>query len=132
MWNGCPIKILGGTEVEIKDKKYSITPSIRKVLVNTSYDTAKSMNDKDEVFFKDILQKNKYYNHKSTKGSISGRDKYNKNILDKDVRRNLNLGTKLDGRGIEKNIIPSNVIDIYTRLAVLLRLKLSGQIDTLR
>ena len=37
----------------------------------------------------------------------------------------------LKGRGIEKIIIPSNIIDLYTRLEVLLGLKLSGHTDTL-
>ena len=36
----------------------------------------------------------------------------------------------LQGEGI-KSIIPSNIIDIYTRLEVLLGLKLSGHTDTL-
>ena len=36
----------------------------------------------------------------------------------------------LQGEGI-KIIIPSNIIDIYTRLEVLLGLKLSGHTDTL-
>ena len=37
----------------------------------------------------------------------------------------------LQGQGIEKNIEPSNIIDIYTRLEVLLGIKLSGHTDTL-
>ena len=37
---------------------------------------------------------------------------------------------KLQGQGV-KIIIPSNIIDIYTRLEVSLRLKLSGRTDTL-
>ena len=37
----------------------------------------------------------------------------------------------LKGGGIEKYIIPSIVIDIYTRLEILLGLKLSGHRDTL-
>ena len=32
----------------------------------------------------------------------------------------------LEGRGIEKILIPSNIFDIYTRLEVLLSLKSSG------
>ena len=36
----------------------------------------------------------------------------------------------LQGEGV-KNIIPSNIIDIYTRLENLLGLKLSGHTDTL-
>ena len=66
-----------------------------------------------------------------TKSCISGRDRYIKNDLDNDVSRILNLDTKLKGRGIQKIIIPSNVIDIYTRLEILLGLKLSGHTDIL-
>ena len=43
MWNGYPIKTLGGTEVEINDKKYNIFQGIQKALVNTSYNIAKLM-----------------------------------------------------------------------------------------
>ena len=39
--------------------------------------------------------------------------------------------TDLKGQGIEKIIIPSNIIDIYTRLEILLGLKLSGHSNTL-
>ena len=64
---------------------------------------------------------------------MSGRDRYITYELDNDVSRilDLNLNTKLKVRGIEKTIIPSNIIDIYTRLEVLLGLKLSGHTDTL-
>ena len=37
----------------------------------------------------------------------------------------------LTGQGIEKIIVPSNINDIYTRLEILLGLKLSGHTDTL-
>ena len=37
----------------------------------------------------------------------------------------------MKGLGIEKIITPSNIIDIYTRLEILLGLKLSGHTDTL-
>ena len=37
----------------------------------------------------------------------------------------------LKGQAIEKIIIPSNIIDIYTGLEILLGLKLSGHSDTL-
>ena len=89
------------------------------------------MNDKDKVVFRDMLQKTNYYNRKPIKGRKSGRDKYIKNNLDNDVRRILNLDTKLDGRGIEKIYIPSNINYIYTRLEILLGLKTSGHSDTL-
>ena len=37
----------------------------------------------------------------------------------------------LQGQGLEKIVIPSNIIDIYTRLEILIGLKLSGHTDTL-
>ena len=37
----------------------------------------------------------------------------------------------MKGRGNGKIITPSNIIDIYTRLEILLGLKLSGHTDTL-
>ena len=66
-----------------------------------------------------------------TKGRMSGRDRCIKNDLDYDVSGILNLDTRLRDRGIEKNIIPSNIIDIYTILEILLQIKLSGHTDTL-
>ena len=57
-----PIKMLRGTKLEINESKYNIYPGIRKVLVDHSYDTAKSMTDKDKLIFRDILQKTGYYN----------------------------------------------------------------------
>ena len=62
---------------------------------------------------------------------MSGRDKYNKNNLDNDVSKILNLDTKLKGRGIEKFIIPSNMTVINTRLEILLGLKLSSHPNSL-
>ena len=43
----------------------------------------------------------------------------------------MNLDTKHNGERFEKIIIPSNVIDIYTRLETLLGLTLAGHSDTL-
>ena len=51
MINNYPIKMLRGTLVEISNKKYIISPRIRKVLADQSYDTAKSMTDKDNLIF---------------------------------------------------------------------------------
>ena len=95
------------------------------------------MSDKEKVVFRDILLKTDYYKRIPSKGRLPGRDEYINNELDDDVARILNLDTKpktkpkFKGRGVEKIIIPSNIIDIYTRLEVLLGLKLSGLTDTL-
>ena len=65
-----------------------------------------------------------YENYNPKSGEVnSGRYKNTKN--------NFFKPNNLQGRGIEKIIIPSNIIDIYTRLEVLLGLKLSGHTDTL-
>ena len=61
------------------------------------------MNDTEKLVFRDILQKTKYYNRIPTKRRLSGRDRYIKKDHDNDVRRILNLDTKLKGRGIKKN-----------------------------
>ena len=62
---------------------------------------------------------------------MSGRDIYIKIDLGKVVRRILKLDTKFKGKGIEKIVKPSNIIDIYTRLEIILGLKLAGHSDTL-
>ena len=40
-------------------------------------------------------------------------------------------GVDIQGQGIQKIIIPTNIFDIYTRLDILLGLKLSGHTKTL-
>ena len=129
--NNYPIKTPKGTNIEINEKEYNITPGLQKVLTDHSYDTAKSMSDKDKLIFRDFLVKTGYYKHKPGKGRMQGRDRYIRYELDNDVIRIMDLKTKLKGRGIEKIIIPNNIIDIYTRLEVLLGLKLSGHNNTL-
>ena len=89
------------------------------------------MNDLEKLVLRDILQETVFYKRLPTKGRMSSPDIYIKNDLDKDVRRFLNLDTKIKGKGIGKIVIPSNIIDIYTRLEVFLGLKLFGQSETL-
>ena len=129
--NNIPIKSPGGTRIEVNENEYDLTKGIRNVLTIKTYKSAKSMNDTEKVVFRDFLSKTGYYSRKPTRGKPSGLDNYIKNELDDDVRKILDLDKKLKGRGIEKIIIPSNIIDIYTRIEVLLGLKLSGHTDTL-
>ena len=84
-----------------------------------------------KVFLEISYKKTNYINRKRQKGPMSGRDRYIQNKLNDDVIKILNLDEQLKGRGVEKIIIPSNVIDICTRLEILLGLKLSGHTDTL-
>ena len=108
MLNNLPIKSSGGTEVEINDNKYNITPGLQKVFTDKTYKTAKSMNDNDKIVFRDIILKTGYYNRIPSKGRMSGRDNYIQNDLDNDVARilNLDIKPKLNGKGVEKTIIP--------------------------
>ena len=131
MLNNIPIKSPGGTKILVDENEYDLTKGIRNVLTKKTYKSIKSLNDNEKVVLRDFLSKTGYYSRKPTKGKQSGSDNYIKNKLDNDVRRILDLDKKLKGKGVEKIIIPSNIIDIYTRLEVLLGLKLSGHTNTL-
>ena len=89
------------------------------------------MSHKDKVIFRDNLVKTGYYKYKPGEGRMPGRVRFIRYELDNEVRRIWKLDKKLKGRGIEKIIIPSNIIDIHTKLEILLGLKLSGHTDTL-
>ena len=69
------IKTLGGTNIEINENEYNKTPGLQKVFTDTTYETAKSMSDKEKVVFRDILQKTNYNTYKPGKGKMSGRDR---------------------------------------------------------
>ena len=58
IWNGYLFKKLGGTETETNENRYDITAGIRKALTDSTYKTAKAMNDKDKTVFKDFFSKN--------------------------------------------------------------------------
>ena len=72
------------------------------MIVDSTSDTAKSMNDTAKLVFRDIIQKTDYYKRKPSTGRMSGRDRYTKNDLDSNVRKIFNLDTILKGRGVEK------------------------------
>ena len=129
-------------KIKIDNKEFTLTPEIQKAMTNTNYNF-KSMNDDDVLNFANILE-TVDYNHKQD--THSARSKYIKNNLQNRVDKILNPPSSsttyqtepatseesdLDGSGISKIIIPSNIIEIWTRLEVLLGLKLSGHTDTL-
>ena len=70
-------------------------------------------------------------NYNPSKDTNSKRTKSIKIDLKEQVHRIRNPLLALQDQGVEKIIIPSIIIDIYTRLEVLLRLKLSGHTDAL-
>ena len=82
----------------------------------------KKLNNQEREVYNNILETLNFENYKPISGeSKSGRYKQSKSLFNK---RNLN------GEGV-KIFVPSNIIDFYTRLDILLGLKLSGHTDTL-
>ena len=125
---GVPIKSLGGDRIQVYDNIYEFPLEIHKALSNSS-DTGKSMkNENDRRTLDNFLTGVGYTGNgderTSQKKFFTSLFKQFKNIKKEEP-------DKLQGQGIEESIIPSNIIDIYTRLEVLLGLKLSGHTDTL-
>ena len=122
-WNGKPVNISGDSRIEIYGINFNITPDLQNVFTDTTGKSLEKLNKKENRTYKKLLDTLNYKNYKHKPGEKnSGRYKNTKNIL---------IPINLQGRGIEKIIIPNNIIDIYTRIEVLLGLKLSGHSDTL-
>ena len=121
-WNGKPVNISGDSRIEIDGINFNITPDLQNVFTDTTGKSLEKLNKKESRTYKKLLDTLNYKNYKHKPGEKnSGRYKNTKNIL---------IPINLQGRGIEKIIIPNNIIEIYTRLEVLLGLKLSGHSDT--
>ena len=137
-WNKIPIIPLGGNMISINDEEYNIKPNIQNYFTKT-YLTTKNMSNEDKLTIYNILKNLGFYSTHHVRGMNSFRMKDALYNLSKAVEKIQNpllpeiedREDILQGRGIEKIIIPSNIIDIYSRLEILLGLKLSGHIDTL-
>ena len=103
-------------------KKNNITPNLRKDFTQTSNKPLKKLNIQEREIYKNILETLDFekYKHKSGE-SKSSRYKISKTIFREHI---------LEVQGV-KIVIPSNIIDIYTSLEILLGLKISGQTNTL-
>ena len=122
-WNNLPIEILGDSRIKIEGKNFNITPNLQNVFTDTTGKSLEKLTKKENQTYKKLSNTPNYKNYRPKYGEFnSGRYKTTENLL---------KPNNLQGRGIEKIIIPSNIIDIYTRLEVLLGLKLSGHTDTL-
>ena len=133
---GAPIYTLGGDRIQIKDNVYDLTPEIYKALSFTGYDGRTMKNENDILMLNNIIRDLGYTGDGDNK---SKRKLFLTETLPKLVEEIQNRTFEeitdesdddLQGEGV-KIIIPSNIIDIYTRLEVLLGLKLSGHTDTL-
>ena len=127
---GVPIHTLGGDRIQIKDNIYDLTPEIYKALSYTGYDGKTMKNEYDISMINNIMRDLGYTgigDHKSFRKTFLT-EKLPK--LVEEIQNRTFDEIDLEGDGV-KIIIPSNIIDIYTRLEVLLGLKLSGHSDTL-
>ena len=137
-WNKTPIKSLGENRISINNKEYDIKPNIQEYFTNTNQ-TTKNMDDEDKRTIYDILYDLGFYSQRHTKGtkkSVRHQDAFHNlpreiaKIRNPPIPAIENESDNLQGEGV-KIIIPSNIIDIYTRLEILLGLKLSGHTDIL-
>ena len=127
---GAPIQISKGDTMKINETVYELTPEIYKALTNTTY-SGSTMKDENDILMMYNIIRDLGYN------GTGDRDSKRKTFflkklpkLVEDIQNRTFDEIDLEGQGV-KIIIPSNIIDIYTRLEILLGLKLSGHSDTL-
>ena len=132
---GIPIYTLGGDRLQIRDNVYDLTPELYKALSFTGYTGNTMTNENDILMLNNIIRDLGYtgIGDDTSKRKTFFTKKLPKlveDIQNKTFEEITDDSDDLQGEGI-KIIIPSNIIDIYTRLEILLGLKLSGHTDTL-
>ena len=129
---GVPIDTLGGDRIQIKDNVYDLTPEIYKALSDTGYQGQKLKNEHDILMLNNIINDLGYtgIGDYPSKRVIFFKTKLPKLVEEIQNKTFEEINDDLQGDGV-KIIIPSNIIDIYIRLEILLGLKLSGHTDTL-
>ena len=128
--NGISVLIFGGDSLKIKDNVYEITPEIHKALSSTGCTGETMKSENDIIMMNNILRD---VNYAGVRDRTSNRKTFFTIELPKRVNEVQNKTFNeidLEDQGL-KVIIPSNIIDIYTRLEILLGPKLSGHTDTL-
>ena len=127
---GVPIQISEGDTMKINETVYELTPEIYKALTYTTY-TGNTMKDEHDILMMyNIIKELKYdgLGDGDSQQKIFFRKKLPKLV---EVIQNRTFDEiDLEGRGV-KIILPSNIVDIYSRLEILLGLNLSGHTDTL-
>ena len=132
---GVPIVTLGGDKLRISGNDYELTPEIFKALSYTGYTGNTMKNESDILMLNNNIRDLGYTgigDHPSKRKTFLTETlpKLVEEIQNRTFEE-INVDSdNLQGDGV-KIIIPSNVIDIYTRLEILLGLKLSGHGDTL-
>ena len=127
-WNNKEVIPLRGNRLEIDGEQFNVTPEIQKTFTDTNFNFNNThMDDENVLIFDKILNS---LNYDPSKDSKSKRTKFFKNDLKNRVHKIKNSPLRIQGEGVE-TIIPSNIVDIYTTLEILLGFILSGHTDTL-
>ena len=133
---GVPIQISGADTMKINENIYELTPEIYKALSDTGY-TGKTMKNESDILMTNNIIRDLGYTGDDDRNSkrkmffTKTLPKLFEDIQNKTFEEIADKSdSDLQGQGV-KIIIPSNKIDIYTRLEILLGLKLSGHTDTL-
>ena len=133
-WNKIPIVPQREIRNSVKGKKFDIKPNIQNYFINTRL-TTKRMDNEEKITIFNVLENVGFYDIIPKIGMKSARMQDALYNLPKEMDKIQNLPLpanerNLQGEGV-KIIIPSFIIDIYTRLEVLLRLNSSGNINFL-
>ena len=132
---GVPIQISGADTIKINENIYELTPEIYKTLSDTGY-TGKDMKNEYDILMLNNIIRDLRYTGRDDRDSkrktffLKKLPKLVNDIQNRTFEEITDDSDDLQGEGV-KIIIPSNIIDIYTRLEILLGLKLSGHTDTL-
>ena len=130
---GVPIETLSGNKLRIDDNVYEFSPEVHKALSSTAF-SGKTMKNEN-----DFIRMNVFINGLSYTG-VGGKLSKRKTFftitppkLDENFQKRTFAENKMIQKVKEwKRYKKSNLFDNYTRLEILLRLKLSGHTDTLR
>ena len=126
-----PIHTLGGDRIRKIDNIYDLTPEIYETLSSTSY-TGKAMKNENDASMMNKIKKDLGCTGRGDRQSNRKRlfttqlPTKVEDIQNKTIDEITDSSDKLEGQGLKINN-PSNIIDINTRLEVLLELKLSGR-----
>ena len=128
---GVPIYSLDGDQLRKRDNDYELTPENYKASSYTGY-TGRSMKNDNDVLMMNNIRNDLSYTGVGDRASNS-KTVFTKTLpkLVEEMQNKKFDEFDLEGQRIQKFIIPSNIIDIYNRLEVLLGLKLSGHTNTL-
>ena len=139
-WNVVFVQPLRERRINIENQEFDITPVFQAFLTNTRVTTKLSNNvEKETVFY--ILENVGFYDNIPEKVLKSARIKDALFYLPRELANirnplipqivNEEVFHDLQGERKENVIIPFNMIDIYTKMKILLELKLSRHSNTL-